>query len=631
MATTEQYASHHIPPGKYRRPGQSKESFKKIINVATTTTMLVEPDAVVQSELPAADVAGTSGYIPTANFTCARLLFAGVGSANNQVHYQVVLWYPGPTVSGADELTYIPLVIAKGTARLGANTYSTNDMGATGTLWADMIIDTRGHSGVFVNSPEDDSKAWIDVDLHNASGIEVEVDRVGNTTTDVLLQFGEVPASAVGGWVAPSLAVAGPNEMYIWLDGATGSTALADATPVAALPTMATATAGTTGGIYTEGNRHATITFGGVGAGGTINYQVIGWKEIRAVAGATQCYWPEKIAAGEATLGTATYTADEIGAGTELICDAMTEVTNHMRAFVQPAIDNEVCSLHLDITNFLAIEVETDLGTATACDVIGQLGSNPAPFDSVSVVGQSEDTETSSLHGKIGTDTEMGDISLWDLLVGDGPGTFPAGATAANDVSIAEVIRYIEQTVLGGANDATNTSLHGKIGTATEMGTTSLFNMLVGAQKQYVVATISMSASTTGDEGEHYALTVTGLVEMWIVVEATSTLTDNTNGATIVVGTLTTGDIICGQGSTIDTDECTTGMLLPSDGADIPAADYLVQAGDEDCMAHVISNEVDVTYTIAGEDVTGGGLKFHCAWRPLEANATVAAAGGADV
>jgi len=86
---------------------------------------------------------------------------------------------------------------------------------------------------------------------------------------------------------------------------------------------------------------------------------------------------------------------------------------------VQPEANaDEVAWLMLDVSNFLALEIETDLGTATECDIIGQLGTPPAPFDSVSVVGAANDTETSSLHGKIGTDTEMADQSLFDMTRG---------------------------------------------------------------------------------------------------------------------------------------------------------------------------------------------------------------------
>lgn len=63
-------------------------------------------------------------------------------------------------------------------------------------------------------------------------------------------------------------------------------------------------------------------------------------------------------------------------------------------------------------------------------------------------VGADNATTTDSLQGKVGTDTEMADRSLYDILCGDGPAAFPAAAAAANDVSLAEVVRYIQATQL---------------------------------------------------------------------------------------------------------------------------------------------------------------------------------------
>ena len=58
-------------------------------------------------------------------------------------------------------------------------------------------------------------------------------------------------------------------------------------------------------------------------------------------------------------------------------------------------------------------------------------------------LGEPNDTETDTLHGKIGTDTEMYDRSLFDILVGDGIAAYPDAAAPANDISIAAVVRQI--------------------------------------------------------------------------------------------------------------------------------------------------------------------------------------------
>ncbi len=86
----------------------------------------------------------------------------------------------------------------------------------------------------------------------------------------------------------------------------------------------------------------------------------------------------------------------------------------------------------------------------------------------VGSIGSSTDTTTDTLHGKLGTDSELNDNSFYDLLGGadlkssdlasvvfgsDGITTFPIGVAAANDVSLAEVLRYTQENI---ANGGTN-------------------------------------------------------------------------------------------------------------------------------------------------------------------------------
>jgi hypothetical protein len=192
MASVQQMASKAISPGVFRRPGQSKQSFKLVLDGAVGTTALAEPVPVVQSRLPSAGTAST-GYISTDNYTCARIMFGGTDAANETINYQVVLWYPVVPISGADEMTYTPLVVAAGVATLGTAAYTTDDMGAATNLFADTITNTRTVTGVAVNSPAGNSKAWLDIDLHNASGIEIQTERGTAASADVFLQLGEAP------------------------------------------------------------------------------------------------------------------------------------------------------------------------------------------------------------------------------------------------------------------------------------------------------------------------------------------------------------------------------------------------------------------------------------------------------
>jgi len=80
----------------------------------------------------------------------------------------------------------------------------------------------------------------------------------------------------------------------------------------------------------------------------------------------------------------------------------------------------------------------------------------------VGSIGAVNSTTTDSIHGKIGTDTEMGDVSIWDMLEGAGFVTWPAAAAPGDTVSLAEVLRDIWDAVrngTGGAEPGTNMSL----------------------------------------------------------------------------------------------------------------------------------------------------------------------------
>ncbi len=110
-------------------------------------------------------------------------------------------------------------------------------------------------------------------------------------------------------------------------------------------------------------------------------------------------------------------------------------------------------------------------------------------------IGNPDATTTDSLHGKIGTDTEMADSSLFDILAGAaGIASFPAAATAASGVSLAEVIRHIEQTLIGGIDDATTDTLHGKLGTDTELADNSLYDLLGADAKTDAIAAVLSGA-----------------------------------------------------------------------------------------------------------------------------------------
>lgn len=174
-------------------------------------------------------------------------------------------------------------------------------------------------------------------------------------------------------------------------------------------------------------------------------------------------------------------------------------------------------------------------GTATIGAILGDL----ANVTLAAKLGAADGATTESLHGKLGTDTELADRSLYDQINGAGPAAAAAAAAPANDVSLYAAVRYIVETLvgtlantggtatlggilgdpsnvsfatnlaklgtlvntggtatlgailgdlanvdlatkLGAADGATTESLHGKLGTDTELADRSLYDVLNG-------------------------------------------------------------------------------------------------------------------------------------------------------
>ena len=82
-------------------------------------------------------------------------------------------------------------------------------------------------------------------------------------------------------------------------------------------------------------------------------------------------------------------------------------------------------------------------------------------------LGEPDGATTESIHGKLGTDTELADRSLFDILVSAGAAAFPAAAAPANDVSLGAVARDtwdVLRNGTGGAEPGANKSIIDVIG-----------------------------------------------------------------------------------------------------------------------------------------------------------------------
>lgn len=80
--------------------------------------------------------------------------------------------------------------------------------------------------------------------------------------------------------------------------------------------------------------------------------------------------------------------------------------------------------------------------------------------------GAINDTTTDSLHGKLGTDTEMSDRSIWDILEGDGVVGGPTGTYPAANVNLADMLLWLSDGVRRGTGTTlpANISLYDLIG-----------------------------------------------------------------------------------------------------------------------------------------------------------------------
>lgn len=169
----------------------SQEPWQTLVSASTDGSALVVP--AITTTLPT-----TATKLLTAPFfPIARFIFAGDGTDTQTYNYQVVLWY---TIAGG----FIPVRAALGAVALGPVVDGTPIiLPAAGDLFADTITNTLGASGsapdaipaighgVAVFNDADDGIATLEVDLRNATAIEVETDLTGATNATVLYQLGE--------------------------------------------------------------------------------------------------------------------------------------------------------------------------------------------------------------------------------------------------------------------------------------------------------------------------------------------------------------------------------------------------------------------------------------------------------
>jgi hypothetical protein len=215
----------------------------------------------------------------------------------------------------------------------------------------------------------------------------------------------------------------------------------------------------------------------------------------------------------------------------------------------------------------------------------------------VALVGTANATTTDSLHGKIGTDTEMADASLYDML--------------------------------GAVNTTTTDAINGKIGTDTEMGDLSLYDMAVGTSGTTIPGlgtqvTKANSLAAANDD----VFDVTGKVLVTL-------LTGQVDGAALSgaesfqLRVKTSNEPLCAA-TTIDTDADGTIYLITGDvgaamnGGDAPTANVSNSSGVP--LVPLVVGQDGGSLTIESNTTGNGGtIDWILYYYPLEASASVSA------
>lgn len=407
------------------------------------------------------------------------------------------------------------------------------------------------------------------------------------------------------------------EDLTMLIDSTTSVAALTD-------PVIALAALPTTGCMPTGDAQCAKVTFGGTNAENEdYTYQVALFRYAGGIDGvAATPYLPDVVARGTVTLGAATYTD---ATATHYLADTITnDLPAHPGVRVHSPGGDEVASIVIDVNNAAGLWAQVDCNAGSeACasaDVMVQLGESPFPFELIPLVGDIDDATTDSLHGKIGTDTEMGDRSLYDML--------------------------------GGIDAATTDSINGKIGTDTEMGDASLYDMLGGfsgdggadsddsakaatdiligllGDMEHVTSTALLANTNTGTitifnfTGQIEVLRITGIVKT-TAMEARETILklvynpDASGDEDLCIGLDVTGDDV---GTFYEIDGTAANAMIATGPGVVPVA--CQQTANMHLACHTAG-----TIAVNNVDIANAGrVYWSITWRPLSENATVAAA-----
>jgi len=304
-------------------------------------------------------------------------------------------------------------------------------------------------------------------------------------------------------------------------------------------------------------------------------------------------------------------------------CIFMTKVLTAVVEFVTAACSNVVvknCEFYVSgTTDFSKTVVDTITGSTWEVNSGFDLGAGSKfsggsgaalAGDDVSAVS----TAVAAVQTDLGNPSARTNLQTIELLAGAGGiASFPAAAAPANDVSLAEVIRDIWDSLrngTGGSEPATNLSIVDEIRK----------NALSYNNAKYISVTADLTSATWNTVATHELFTVTGLVRMRVIAEV-----------------VTTGDDTSGNTSNIQlgVEDSTNDWIAATEVDDLTAGEIWADATPTETNGNYSSlvfdkvvNSKDVGYEITGEAATDGNIVFHCWYEALNSTGAVVAGDG---
>ncbi len=216
------------------------------------------------------------------------------------------------------------------------------------------------------------------------------------------------------------------------------------------------------------------------------------------------------------------------------------------------------------------------------------------------LIGTADLATTETLHGKLGTDTELADRSLYDILNDAGPAAIDAAADPANDISMFAVIRRLYDLLVG-------------------TGTVTTFDSRLGKKVTAAAADI-----LDGVQNAVFTVATGRILLLGLSAEVSVAAVDGGANATnfIFNPTVGTDANLC---ATLDIDGDELGSLYSISGVKTAAMTGGSGGGAPTMSTPVILPEGTIDVKSAGDGGVGGALLGVEAWYiPLDTGATLA-------